>query len=82
MESPHLPIFPGRSNGPLPRVRILAIALEGGRRGGGEDARGYNGPLLGYILNRYVDSENRATVISIKATALFLGEFIGAFMGG
>lgn len=44
-------------------------------------ARGYYNPFIGHFLHRYLDSANRATVVSIKSAVRGLGEFVmlGAF---
>ena len=39
-------------------------------------ARGYCNPFLGHFLHRYLDSSNRATVVSIKSAVRGLAEFI------
>lgn len=44
--------------------------------------RGYMQPFLGHFLNRHLDSENRATVISIRAAFLGLTEFISLGLFG
>jgi MFS family permease len=45
-------------------------------------ARGYMGPLVGHLLNVRTSSENRATMLSLKATALYLGESVGLQLFG
>jgi hypothetical protein len=45
-------------------------------------ARGYMGPFVGYLLNVRTNSENRATMLSLKATALYLGESVGLQLFG
>ncbi|HLD28510.1 MAG TPA: MFS transporter, partial [Patescibacteria group bacterium] len=39
-------------------------------------ARGHLTPFIGHFLNQYLDSENRATVISIKSAVVSLGQFV------
>jgi len=39
-------------------------------------ARGYSNPFLGHFLHRYLDSSNRATVVSIKSAVRGLAEFV------
>lgn len=45
-------------------------------------ARGYMGPFVGYLLNVRTNSANRATMLSLKATALYLGESVGLQLFG
>ena len=45
-------------------------------------ARGYIGPFVGYLLNVRTSSENRTTMLSLKATALYLGESVGLQLFG
>ena len=38
--------------------------------------RGYMGPFMGGLLHQHLDSENRATVVSLKSTVNNIGQFI------
>lgn len=45
-------------------------------------ARGHLAPFMGHFLHQYLDSENRATVISIKSAAVAIAECMGLGMFG
>ena len=40
-------------------------------------ARGHLTPFVGHFLHQYLDSENRATVVSIKSAVSSFGQFVG-----